>query len=802
MKLDITFGLNLDGVLYPAGVENLNEARFGEKSFLAFLESRTGIFFQSGGFTAARIVAYQNAMRQAEEVCQRFYSASFSEMSDAWASAETLLSWRDSLLMGGWDAVTDFPKNNRLHTFYELEKFDGFKNGFADRLQSVLKALPAFDPDISSVRLTTPFGLLPVLWQKVFSVLKDKGIKVSEDETVPAVQPEVTYLLSDNEQTGCEVIAQWLSLSEKSPQKPLLITGANNAILNNALAKRNLPELESNTSSSLRSLLQVLPSVIDLMEKPFSPQKLYDFLRLPSTPLGKNAVKLSHVLEQFPGKDGMSWNETLSGLKSTQKDVAWDYWLNLSKYDDKVPVKALLDVCDKLEVWLNEAKADPLKAAASEQVGHFKEVVSLYNAERIKFSQVRKILRSVLDAVDNPFALERKAAPYFAVSHPAKILGSADIAVWTDFRDKGNIPVIYPWTLAEEKALNAAGVFPDTKGRVASRYSLECKNALKAKKLIVLILKSDKGAEFNRHPFGDELDGTADVVEVSSDKDNIMLAGKKISILRKKLSLDGRKPVAIGVVSKNPKRSASSMQTMIDCPLQWYFQYQLGLKSGSASMQNEYLTLGNLLHEIIERLSADKSLTSWTEQNVTALFEQTVWEQAAFLNDKGRKAEKDAVLETTLNAVSQLKAFIQDNGLKIVAVEEPLPDGEFSGFIDMHLRQGRKDVLLDMKYSSSDRYAKKLKENASVQLSLYAKATGARIAGYFLLKSNEIFMNQDGFEHAKTIESDLIGTWENVSRQAHDGLALLKTGQFFPEYKKEICEYCPFTLLCDVKKGE
>ena len=63
-------------------------------------------------------------------------------------------------------------------------------------------------------------------------------------------------------------------------------------------------------------------------------------------------------------------------------------------------------------------------------------------------------------------------------------------------------------------------------------------------------------------------------------------------------------------------------------------------------------------------------------------------------------------------------------------------------------------------------------------------------------------MNQDGFEHAKTIESDLIGTWENVSRQAHDGLALLKTGQFFPEYKKEICEYCPFTLLCDVKKGE
>lgn len=797
MKLKITFGLNLDGVLYPAGVNNLNEARFGANGFLSFLEGRSGIVYKEAPFEAGRIIAYQNAMRELEETGDKFYSASFSEMIDAWASAEILLSWRDSLIMGGWDGLKDFPDNKRLHTIFELEKADGFKTGFADRLLCVLKVLPDSDLDIESVQLETPFNLLPYLWQKIFTVLKSKGISVSESQE-SGKQAEVIFLSSDNELIASEVIAEWLCQSENDNKKPLLITNGQNALLNNALKKRKLPALENDTASPLRSLLQVLPTVIDLMEKPLLPQKLYDFLRLPATPLGKNAIRLSHALEKMSGIGNEVWNKALKKCTDEDPDIEWNYWLNLAQYEDVVPTAALLTCCDKLEVWLKKAPYYELRPAALKQLFDFREVLSLYNSSEIKFSQVRKILRSVLNAIENPFEKACQSGPYYMVNSPAKILAAPDVAIWADFRDNSGFSAVYPWTIAEEKALRDAQIFPDTRENAAERSSLEYQNALKAKTLIISLLKTDKGDMFHSHPFGDKWEKKEPLVEVSLKNDIIKLKEKEIKIAKTALPANTKKDLAIGGITENPKHSASSMQMFIDCPLEWYFNYELGLTDSMASMQNEYLALGKLVHKVFEKLCDDKSLASWTKKKVKTLFENLVAEQAAFLNDARRTAEKETVLKQTLNAVEKLKLFIEENRLSIVDAEEPLPAEEFKGSIDMHLKQGNKDLLLDMKYSSNKKYSQALKKGEALQLALYAKAVGAKVAGYFLLKSNEIFLNTDGFEHAITKESDLAETWEKMSELADENLALLKAGSFTPEYKKDICEHCAFSTLCGV----
>ena len=819
MKLNVVFGMGLDGFLYPAGAESLNGARFGEKGFLEFLEGRAGIVVLDPAASAQRIAAYHKAM---SGVSGAFYDKSFD--IDPWGTAKTVLAWRDSLIAGGWDGETDFPDNPRLHTLYEIEKSRdaaGFKNGFADRLRAVSAALPDADTDdIGKIALTTPYGLLPRLWRLVLDALREKGVVCEDLSHDYGRAPEVVVLESDNDLTAAEVIAERLALADKDDGDIVLI-GKDNAALNAALKKRGLPVLESNTASAHRSMLQVLPCLIEVMEKPLSMQKLYNFLRLPETPLTKGG-RLAGVLEDLPGIGNKKWNERLKNLKEQEKDVDWDYWLGLAgKYEEKIPVPDLAEIVGKLKDWFGKKKGILVSAAVKQAEKFIAAAESFAQSGEIDFVQLRKILDSVSLDAENPYEEERVVSPWLSVSSPAKVLGAPKTAVWYDFRNDVSLSAVYPWTVAEEKALRGGDVYPATGADLAERAALEWNNVLRAEKLIVSVLKTDRGEEFEPHPFLDkikaeaETEGTKKIsktVDASLSAGKIDLFGKTVKIDTSDLPEKTDAPVCVGKIDKKPS-SATSMQALIDCPLKWYFHYRLDLGDNLPSLQSEPLALGSLAHKVVEILTnGDKKWPLWNEEKLKEkteeLFEKLVAEQAAFLSEKGREDEKIRVGKNVLNAVLKLKDFIADNKLEIVASEEgfgkdkELKYDEYDGSIDLRLKQGRKDIVLDMKYSDKKKYEDALKENKSVQLALYGKVLGTDTAGYFLMKSGRIIMNK-AMEQAETVDAaDLKETWDKVSKQAEQNLDDLKAGRFVPKWEDDVCEYCGYACLCGVEKKD
>ncbi len=98
--LKITFGLDLDGYQYLQLRDRFNESICGPQGFLRILELRLGLASKPAS-AAGRIVQFRKFLQKAASIKPRFYTASFAK--DPLAVAETLLRWRDELVLAGWD---------------------------------------------------------------------------------------------------------------------------------------------------------------------------------------------------------------------------------------------------------------------------------------------------------------------------------------------------------------------------------------------------------------------------------------------------------------------------------------------------------------------------------------------------------------------------------------------------------------------------------------------------------------------------------------------------------------------------
>ena len=150
------FGTDFDGIVYT----HLTSARAGEtwigpRKLLQWLERQLGMSGYADNTDYLRIELYRQAMGQYLAECEQqpllqplpFYAASFG--ADRFASAATLLYWRDELLLAGWDFEENATMPERLRCFAAIEIL--YRNkisdpairqqvfGFADRFAAVLE---------------------------------------------------------------------------------------------------------------------------------------------------------------------------------------------------------------------------------------------------------------------------------------------------------------------------------------------------------------------------------------------------------------------------------------------------------------------------------------------------------------------------------------------------------------------------------------------------------------------------------------------------------------------------------------
>src|SRR5580692_3288254 len=150
--LKITFGLDLDGYQDLQPRDRFNESICGPQGFLRLLELRLGLTSKPAS-AAARIVQYREFLQKAESTKLRFYTASFAK--DPLAVAETLLRWRDELVLAGWDGSPDPAASQRIRDLAEVEGLAGpnLSPGFGDRIRKALTELDQRDPKVAAIEV-------------------------------------------------------------------------------------------------------------------------------------------------------------------------------------------------------------------------------------------------------------------------------------------------------------------------------------------------------------------------------------------------------------------------------------------------------------------------------------------------------------------------------------------------------------------------------------------------------------------------------------------------------------------------
>lgn len=866
-NLTIIFGLNLDGETFSE--QKFGQIVFGKLGFLQFLSERQGIQFEMP-VQGERILAYYKAISTyIKKDKNTFFAKSFEK--DAWATAKTLLSWRDNLAMGGWLLSKRKFKEPRLQQLAEIEKTEiasetneqknfCFKNGFEDKLTDLINNQFVCHIPVEKIILKDNLNHLPFLWQKLLDKLEKTGIKIIQDDNSNCKFDlnnendckKITCWEADNEYIAASAVAEWLAQGENeknSLNKDVTIIVQNGSnILNAELKKRNLPTVNDTNISSQRSNLQILPALIDLMDGPFSVQKMYTFLNLPKLPIS-HAYELKNTLNKKSGKT-KEWIETVQKLNNkntyinpednektetivtnlTQEEQA--FLLNLPQSNPKISidiiekaVNLLIKWADPKNVFHEENNEDASKLTGDEkkrqenfskEVVHqsqlFLKIVKGLNQNPIDILQVKKILKSITESgMLSPEADTLKASSYSVLTGPEQLLTKTQTLLWHGFKDVSVSKGIYPWSNEEISDLNTNDISPDTPKNIAQRITNEWKNTLKfAEKIIIVLLKSDKGDEVLRHPFGDEIIGKSTPkysIDLSNDG-NLELEGRKITIniVKSENNKTTDNSVIIQTdknanfineeytdnnVKKYRKESATSLQELLSCPLKWYFSRYLQIEEPFYGMVQENLSYGNLAHSVFENLAKAKILNKASDTKIEEQFDIVIQEFASHLDAPENVSSKAMMLKKLKSNVKLLQSFINKNNLEVVDAEyevsKDIKTAESEnaeqeknntiipiyGKIDLVLKDKDNNyIILDYKNSSKESYIDNFKENKSVQLPLYATAyemaTGNTVAavGYFLLGKNTITMDNDkytqiGIDEVKSIEPSVPKIEEN-----------------------------------------
>ena len=461
---------------------------------------------------------------------------------------------------------------------------------------------------------------------------------------------------------------------------------------------------------------------------------------LPKAPVSRKIRSFfADAIRQHPGINGPKWDIALQKALLIENPKEPDdfkrelkFWFgDNQRYnpDQGMPVNVVLDVCNRLSEWAGKQgslEKDDILLKSASIFKNVKEVVETSKVTTITEPQLNRILDSVVgEGLEAPDAFP-EAAPWSVIDTPGQIWGPADTIIWWNFTSAGPEPLHVPWTPDEINDLSAFGVeLEPTKNRRLQEADY-WRNAVKwARKRLVLVAPTAiAGTAVNFHPFWDEIRYLLDNNEKNTEAllfDASLLWREPCpnvvghDLKRKPLQMlhvpepQSEWKLTPGLIRERPKESASSMQTLIACPLAWVLEYVLRLKPGEmVSLPSGSAMLGTLGHAVIEKTLGAPTLPTPVEAAQTAkdLFDQLVPQMASPLLLPQRRPERDRVRERLALAANKLVELIEFRGLKIKGqeMEKDRPDfrnnQQFGGRIDLILGDDTNDqVVVDLKWS-------------------------------------------------------------------------------------------------------
>jgi ATP-dependent helicase/nuclease subunit B len=873
------------------GAALLGKPVWGHAALLANLELRLGLPTADVN-EAVRVQRWSRRLGEIQAAQPRFYSE--SSRVDPLGTATALLAMRDELVAAGWNGEAIPGASERLGTFVELEAGAELRPGTADRVRCVEDELRRLHVrPVDELRLAEPLAVWPARWRRVFALLEELGVPVREAEVTFAGNGDtdlarVQALLRGNTVSGrtalkgdgslvvlraetSSELAHALAALLRQWNEPssAILRGGEAHTLDEALVAQGLPSTGVASASAWRPAAQVLPLAIELAFEPRDPYRVLELLTLPIGPFeGVVGRELASALSDAPGIGGPPWQAAKEKIAALTKEDAEAKlarvaeWLETPGHKGTAPRAALLAVAARVCTWLqtrlalkrkkdgSSARVDVLGAAFA-QAQAFHEALGQDPREDLDLVGARLLVEQVSGSLGLELSAER-AGRIDPVGAPAGLRVARDLIVWwhcvsgTEWR-----PSARPWRRTEIAALSATGVaLLDPTERLVAEAKSWRQVVLAARKRMVLAMpRWAAGEALEPHPIWDEIVarlGASDAERARVTIESRALLQGRVpnctvdTVDRGPLSLpEARAEWTLDGANLPPSahHSASSLESLVGCPLRWVLNYRAGLRVGSiASLPGSPMLEGSLGHRLVESLHSDGGLQHSADlaARLETHLERLLREEASVLLRAGMTFELTQLRKQLATSVTSLVQLIAASGLSVVDVESEVVvswrGGELEGRLDLLLHDSKGcEVIIDLKWGGK-KYGDLLAGGQAVQLAVYSAArrlkTGAKKlapAGYFSLSRGELFTLEDKrFAGVRPVDGPpLEETWDRLERTVERVEASLAKGSvpvtgvrsslplldalrvpkahrdrcFEPE-AGAACTYCSYSALC------
>ena len=555
--LKIIFGLDLDGYQDLQPRDRFNESICGTQGFLRLLELRLGLASKPAS-AASRIVQYRGALENAASMKERFYTASFAK--DPLAVAETLLRWRDELVIAGWDGSPDPSASQRIRDLTEVEGLAGpnLLPGFGDRVRKALAELDRRDPKFATIEVLENRESLPLLLRRVFIKLGACFRPVGAETLRPAGSPgtdlhkiqealanpsenrpikldydgSITFVTAYSEVTLAQLAAQLFQRSRAQNQCTTLIAESECSHLDTALRSLDEPVLGLSVRSTQRPVLQTLALALALRWEPLDPRDLLAFFIHPVSPVeGGLRGRLARAVAQRPGIGGADWNQAIeerrdylakkfasdaSGLQKALKQVDQNLseWIEIHRFNAQsgAPGSELAKTCAAVAHWARGRAAtsnpqDAMKEQYARLASQADELAAILRAvAAVSRAQLDRLVDQVIGGGLSGDHNVAQSGHVHRLTAPGAYLEPAETVLWWDFRGSVSSPGT-PWSKTEIEQLKRSGVellLPITRHERDNLANL--RPVLSTKKQLVFISPRMVGNEpAPHHPFRDRI---------------------------------------------------------------------------------------------------------------------------------------------------------------------------------------------------------------------------------------------------------------------------------------------------------
>ncbi len=604
------------------------------------------------------------------------------------------------------------------------------------------------------------------------------------DPFTPVADGSLLRILGGSPFQAAEALAAWLA-ENGTGEKVVIAGGRIRPELEAAFLRYHLPRIGAGTVSPYRSALQILPLALSLQWGPLDPERLLQFLQLPLSPIPRPAGRrLAKAVAEAPGIGGPRWRKAVedcleraeNGDSIPRKTLEERFrdWLpdpgRLVPPGEPIARDRVVGLCRRFAAWVRgleelerkKRESDPtlspwtgpgaeqraILRAAAEQAGTLARLLEKQPGKTVPRLEAARLAALAVGAGVETGREKPEAGGVRTVPSPAAVLGPAGTVIWWDFTGEGAEHLPPPlFTAKEEDDLRAAGIELPSRGERALELSRPWIRPFRhARRLILVSHRLEKGDPAGDHPLWNRL--TAGWKD--PEKNRLTVPA------RLPLREDPRFPAKTGPLEPlelpRPKRlwtlqglsaaprdpeSATSLEKIALCPLQYVLEYQAKLKPAEAvALKPGPPALGNVAHRAVQKFLGGAA------GEIGRVLDRILAEEGAIYLLPGREAELANLRQEIESSAKKLSRLIEEHGLKVIGFESALEGetelGRVRGRLDVYLEEaegGRQ--ILDLKYSlrGSAKYREKLEDGAAGQLAVYRRlAGGAAGAAYFSLR--------------------------------------------------------------------